>query len=466
MRLTRRKFLAGAVGAAASAGGVYELVDRLTAAPARTSGNVRLLPEQHVLEGQKLVVDNGVEVVVPPLHHELITANVGVEPKPAAVRDAQRQLEQALASLEDEFDLSPAGLGITIAWGRPYFDRFVPAQARERVPVDLRASKAKGERTSALLDAIRFPSDPKSTVLEANDVAVLLRSDKRANIAAAHEALDELGLFRKTSIRRGFAGGGFDGGQSLPKKMALAAGVPGAELIPDNAELFLGFTSTQKANLGPTRIANLETLGYTEPGYFSGGTHMHVSHIFEDLEAWYLNFEFSERVATTFRPGLDVAANTRTVRQDRQDVETQAHVTRDFHRHSTIGHSGSIQTTSRLERDVVGADGTVYERGTAIPQRADFNTLDNPFAWSARPLVDDQLVDPAAGIHFVVFNPTSDDFHRNRLAMDGVMPDGTRLPFAPRDRGQGLNSVLRTTHRQNFLVPPRRHRSFPLVELL
>jgi len=26
--------------------------------------------------------------------------------------------------------------------------------------------------------------------------------------------------------------------------------------------------------------------------------------------------------------------------------------------------------------------------------------------------------------------------------------------------------VLTTTHRQNFLVPPRRHRSFPLVERL
>jgi hypothetical protein len=50
--------------------------------------------------------------------------------------------------------------------------------------------------------------------------------------------------------------------------------------------------------------------------------------------------------------------------------------------------------------------------------------------------------------------------------MDGVLPDGTKLYFEPRDRGQGFNSVLRTTHRQNFLVPPRAHRSFPLVELL
>jgi hypothetical protein len=72
---------------------------------------------------------------------------------------------------------------------------------------------------------------------------------------------------------------------------------------------------------------------------------------------------------------------------------------------------------------------------------------------------------PAAGVHFVVFNPTSDDFHRNRLAMDGVLPDGTRLPLPARARGQGFNSVLRTTHRQNFLVPPRAHRSFPLAEL-
>ena len=66
--------------------------------------------------------------------------------------------------------------------------------------------------------------------------------------------------------------------------------------------------------------------------------------------------------------------------------------------------------------------------------------------------------EPAAGVHFVVFTPTSDDFHRGRLAMDGVLPDGTKLEFTPRARGQGFNSVLTTTHRQNFLVPPRRFR--------
>jgi hypothetical protein len=31
--------------------------------------------------------------------------------------------------------------------------------------------------------------------------------------------------------------------------------------------------------------------------------------------------------------------------------------------------------------------------------------------------------------------------------------------------GNGLERFLTTTRRQNFLVPPRRHRAYPLLEL-
>ncbi|MBA2463208.1 MAG: hypothetical protein H0V45_15840, partial [Actinobacteria bacterium] len=44
-------------------------------------------------------------------------------------------------------------------------------------------------------------------------------------------------------------------------------------------------------------------------------------------------------------------------------------------------------------------------------------------------------------------------------------PDGRRLELEPGSRGQGFNSILRATHRQNFLVPPRAHRVLPLAEL-
>jgi hypothetical protein len=468
MQLTRKQLLSGAAATALGIAGVYELVERLGSTPARPAAH-DAPPEQHLLQGVRVTRDEGVEVVVPPLHHEVVTARLTVDENASALDSAQDELERLLVGLESDYEPTPAGLGVTVAWGLPYFRRYVPAQARTYLPLDVRASKAKGRRVPVLLDAMRFPSDPGSTILERNDVAVLLRSDSLAHTEdAANRLFKGSELFRVTSIRKGFVGGGFEGGQSLPKRMAVAAGVPGADLIPDRSELFLGFTSTQKAGLGPERIANLETLGYSNGGpggYFRQGTHMHLSHIAEDLEAWYVNFTFDQRAATVFRPSLEVNEGAMTVPQGPKDVASVRTNVQDYDVDGVIGHSGAIQTASRLQEDIVGGDGTRYAKGTAIPHRADFNTLDNPFFWSADPRRDGMSDGPAAGVHFVVFNPTSDDFHRGRLAMDGVLPDGTRLAFAPGSRGQGFNAVLTTTHRQNFLVPPRRHRSFPLAEL-
>jgi hypothetical protein len=456
VKLTRRGFLAGGAAAALGAAGVYELVDQLAGSgPKRPAG--RLREEQHLLDGIRVVQQHKVEVLVPPLHHEVVTARVTADP--LSLADAQAHLEDVLSGLETDYAPTPAGLGITVAWGRPYFLNFVADQASSYIPHDLRAGK------SVLVDARRFPSDPDDTVLESNDVAILLRSDVRGHLDDAVDRLRKVEALEITSLRRGFAGGGFEGGTSLPKQMAVNAGVPGADLIPDSSELFLGFTSTQKAAFGPGKIANFETLGFVDlrgTDYFANGTHMHLSHVSEDLEFWYVNFDFDERVVTAFSPKVRVAPNVQTVAQGPEDAQSAADVRQDFQRTGRIGHSASIQVTSRLAEDTTGPDGTRYPKGTAIPIRADFNTLDNPFAYS----IDSEELQqgPQAGIHFVVFNPSSDDFHRNRLAMDGVLPDGT-LPLEPRDRNQGFNAVLRTTHRQNFIVPPRRHRSFPLAEI-
>jgi hypothetical protein len=183
------------------------------------------------------------------------------------------------------------------------------------------------------------------------------------------------------------------------------------------------------------------------------------------LAAWYQVFDFQERLDTTFRPGLVAPSETQTVAQGTSEAQTEEQVRRDYARHRRIGHAGSVQPASRLDHNVVGPDGTPYPKGTAVPQRADFNTLDNPFFWSVDPARDGFSDEPAAGLHFLIFNPTSDDFRRTRLAMDGVLPGGRRLVFETGSRGRGFNSILATTHRQNFLVPPRAHRSFPLSEL-
>ncbi|MDQ3865674.1 MAG: hypothetical protein M3304_02430 [Actinomycetota bacterium] len=102
------------------------------------------------------------------------------------------------------------------------------------------------------------------------------------------------------------------------------------------------------------------------------------------------------------------------------------------------------------------------QRSFAI--REDFNTIDDPFAWPSNG-------GARAGLRFAVLVPASRLFHTARLAMDGVFPDGV-LPDTTNLRGEipdtnnGINSRMAATYRQNFLVPPRSKRSFPLVELL
>jgi hypothetical protein len=66
-------------------------------------------------------------------------------------------------------------------------------------------------------------------------------------------------------------------------------------------------------------------------------------------------------------------------------------------------------------------------------------------------------------LQFTVFVPTADFFasmRRNQASLD------LARQFAVDDADNGLERFLTATRRQNFLVPPRRHRAFPLVELV
>src|SRR6476660_3652341 len=98
VKLTRRQVLAGAAAGALGAAGAYELVDRLAGASPERASAAPLPPEQHVLDGVRTVTDNDVEVTVPPLHHEVVTARVKGDASDLTA--AQRVLEDALAGLE------------------------------------------------------------------------------------------------------------------------------------------------------------------------------------------------------------------------------------------------------------------------------------------------------------------------------------------------------------------------------
>ena len=118
-------------------------------------------------------------------------------------------------------------------------------------------------------------------------------------------------------------------------------------------------------------FANVETLGYaTRVGYFRFGTHMHVSHLFEDADRFYA-------ISPSRRGEL------------------------------LLGHGFAISRRTGLRRSTVGADGHRYSANSGLIQRCYASTLDNPFFWSSKPGADRWGKDPAVGLHFVSFAPIS-----------------------------------------------------------
>jgi hypothetical protein len=424
-----------------------------------------LKSEQYIMHDIQNDTQNNVTVIIPPKLHHVVTLKLRVAPEARALHTAQKRLEHAIERLERHYAPTPSGLGITIGWGLSYFRNYVTAPAAHYLPIDNRASVARDQPTLALLDAIKFPSDPDDLILEQNDAVVLLRSDHSENLEDAHHALIDGGedFWEPTSIRKGFIGG------DLPRQLAVAAGVPGADKIPPGAQLFLGFTSSQKAALGSDSMPNFDSIpGLTNQfpmGYFRSGCTMHLSHLYEDLEKWYA-MNYKDRLARAFRPNVSVPEGTQTVPDGPSGTGSESEIVQELQRTGVVGHTVALHPATRLAQDLTDNYGNFYPKGTAIPLRADFNTLDNPFAWTAHPMQDRWADSPAAGLHFLVFVPTSDSFHRARMAMDGHYPDGRELGINPHSANQGMNAVLRTTHRQNFLVPPREHRAFPLAELL
>ena len=249
---------------------------------------------------------------MPPLHHQLVTREARRPGRATgAARRAGASSSTRSPTLEARYEPTPAGLGVTVAWGLPYFRRYVAEAGRRGTCRSTAAPpKAKGRQVRALLDAVRFPSDPPTTILEQNDVAVLLlrgtispRSRTAANALVGEARLlaadEHPPGVRRRRLRRRAEPAQADGHGGRR---------PGADLIPDSAELFLGFTSTQKAGLGPPRIANLETLGYSTAGRAatSGtGRHMHVSHICSRTSRTGTSTSTTASASRpTFRPGL------------------------------------------------------------------------------------------------------------------------------------------------------------------
>jgi hypothetical protein len=452
--VSRRAFVASAarLGLAASTLGA---LDALASSPARADAAAARSDIQFDIAdaiAPARSVD-GVVVRFPPVYTSFTTIRLRRRPTAAD----QQRLQAALRAIERRHPFSPRGVLLTLAYGVPYFDRLPSAVVRERIP-RLRAD----ERRLALEEAVPGPTDVHASNpgvtkrafdvavrIESNDMLVIARSDSTHVIADVLRELTERmhGLLRVTSRRLMFQQMG------LPRKVAERARLAYAPAINPRSPMWMGFADQQVTGSAPAPVvtfagshsARLTTARRGD--YFDNGAIVHLSHLIEDLEQFYAE-PYDERVQAMFRPNPPPA---RGAADQFTDGGGPAFLQNTFHdpadasagaaAQHRIGHLTALQRCSRAPDTTplhIRADG------------AGFDALDVP-GGARQPK-----------LHFAMFVPTAQLFADMRRAQ--AAPDLV-AQFAVDERHNGIERFVTATRRQNFLVPPRRHRAFPLVEL-
>jgi hypothetical protein len=367
-------------------------------------------------------------------------------------------------------------------YGIPYFNKLAnPGLVNAFVP-----KLSSDNRRSVLEEAVPAPTDVSSVnpgitkekfnvpvKIEANDMQIMIRSDNPANITdilayigGANTLAGQRvtpaglnGLMKMTSSRAMFTQIG------LPRKLADNASLPYAGEINPDSPMWMGFADQQTAGGGPAAIttfagnSSAHVTTAKAGDYFDNGAIAHLSHVIEDLEQWYRSTGddpevFTERVQYMFRsnpiPSVGNAdqftnggggAYFPNVFQGPGDALANAQAVNTFNGERRMGHLCALQRSSRA------ADGTPMHIRNDGPG---FDSMDVP----------DGSVQPK--LQFLAFFPTADFFKTMRIN-DSSLDLVAQNQVDPDDNG--LERFTTATRRQNFLVPPRRHRSFPLVEL-
>lgn len=395
----------------------------------------------------------------------------------------QATLAQALAQVESAYPFSPSGLFTTVAYGIPYFQRLPGGMTGALAAAHMPRLLAEPERF-VLEEAVPGPTDVSPAnpgiakrrfnvpvQIEANDVLLTLRSDSSEIIEEALSWLVEA----STTLAGNEIGGSGLGGlvevtsrrltfleQGLPRRIAQAEGLPYADMVNPASPMWMGFVSQQVGGSGPPPIvtflgdssAKLTTARRGD--YFDRGSIQHLSHVILDLEQFYERpgETYTRRAAEMFSADpVPRSANPDPYTDGggpafipdtfagAQQAEREAQGAFNFDGQPHIAHATALQRSSRAPDRTpmhIRADGPGYD------------SLDVPEG-SSQPK-----------LHFSVFVPTADFFATMRASQASLDLAGK---FGVPASNLGLERFLTATRRQNFLVPPRRHRAFPLIEL-
>src|SRR6185312_12269789 len=348
--------------------------------------------------------------------------------------------------------------------------------------------------------------------IESNDMLFTLRSDnlsiindvfnwlQGSNTLAGKSILSPAfnGLVSFGATRLNFVQPG------LPRQLANQNNLPFASLINPASSMWMGFVDQQVSGSAPD-AATVSFLGSSHAklttanlgDYFDHGAIQHLSHNIDDLPQFYNTDpnkfagaeDFSERIQYMFRSkksdgtpglpfpqdpndaftnggGLGAPTGNLATQQQSAYLNDPSFGVNDYLTNYDpdllatgvktlrVGHEQALQRSSRA------SDGTPLHIRNDGPG---LSSLDVPDG-STQPTLE-----------FTVFVPTAEFFRVMRvnaasLDLVSVADGGTATSVPPgvnpsAGEDDGLERFITATRRQNFLVPPRRHRAFPLLEL-
>jgi dye decolorizing peroxidase len=410
--LTRRRFVVGASGLAASGVSVRFAGERALAAPqpperVPLGGQPKGLPKRQHAWGDYVAKDAYGNALAPK-YDRLLFFDVKGTPTPVHAR----LLESRLRTLERHFHWSHTGLLFTVSWGPSYFKLL---GVRSPIPRASKLSSFEHPEIDNYDVCLHLACDDEKRLKQIE--AALVHGRKLPGVDSPLSLKSAL-TWRET--RTGFTGTG------IPAAKQNVKGIPSGHPVANDAPLFMGFQSGLRKN------QNTEDGVTISHGPFAGGTTMHVSYMREPLESWYRKLSQEDRIALMFSPETNAKRQQRIIEGHTDASANTKELVEAIKKYGRVGHS---QATAQARK-----------HGRPLIIRRDFNTVDGNYA----------------GLHFVAVQKSIQDFVVTRNAMNASGAHNINQQVTD-TKNNGINAFMKVRRRANYIMPSRADRSFPLL---
>jgi hypothetical protein len=434
---------------------------------------------------------DGIPVALPPINTVFVTARLARGPSKAD----RARMESALTTIEANYPYSPGGVMTHVSYSDNYFARLPAAVVNANMPQTVAFQGLPGGQP-VLKRAVAGPTDvaPGNRTLElrraefnvplqleSNDILFTIRGDDSSRIA---DVVRWLGG-SNTLLSRNVPSPVFDAGMTitssraqfvqpgLPRNVAATQGLVFADFVNPFSTMWMGFLDQQVDASSPPQVVtfvggNGIKLTNAAPGsYFDNGSIQHLSHLLMDLRQFYVDGNspddpaadhrepFSERVQYMFQSPPPVA-------EDPTDPFRDGGGPRNLGQRGAVlpnvfrGTNYAVTSAQQFQR--IGHLSQLHRSGRTSDGRPIHLRIDGP-GFDA---MDTTTGRNTPKLQFSGFFPSADFFatlRRNQASLDLLDQ------FNLEEEDHGLERFLTATRRQNFLIPPRRHRAFPLIEL-